>query len=65
MLFNHYVGCCPPQGRELLRERGGIWTNVNRCCPPQGRELLRRNRGRVRGDIKLLSPAGARTVTLC
>ncbi len=65
MLLWH-SGCCPPQGRELLR-----WVKYGasvsaRCCPPQGRELLleifslleyRRH--------MLLSPAGARVVTSC
>ena len=103
-------GCCPPQGRELLRgkmydttalfqvavprrgescygngidrsdrhckvavpRRGAscyslltiLIARSRSCCPPQGRELLRPDGQQDERRGELLSPAGARVVTL-
>ena len=35
------MGCCPPQGRELLQNNiNNYLTDKFGCRPPQGRELL-------------------------
>ena len=57
--------CCPPQGRELLPRNKGFRTRSHsRCCPPQGRELLHLGNVRDNYPDSLLSPAGARAVTI-
>ena len=64
MLFNHYVGCCPPQGRELLQVaikdklvQGMV------AVPRRGASCYRKD-----SDLdpleELLSPVGARAVTV-
>ena len=40
-----------------------IWF-ARSCCPPQGRELLPNRSTSMTGKVSLLSPAGARAVTL-
>ena len=56
-------GCCPPQGRELLRMHGCAKIRVRWLLSPAGARVVTLMNGTDSTQTKLLSPAGARAVT--
>ena len=58
-----YSGCCPPQGRELLREISGHQSESHWLLSPAGARAVTFVTVLWAAFNSLLSPAGARVVT--